>query len=54
MATPKHKNSCLRSHGIYNCGRHFLGHHYNTQFVSSMPCSKEEDFERSDAFSLYD
>ena len=31
MATPKHKNPCLRCHEIYSFGRPpFLGHHYYT------------------------
>ena len=28
MATPLHKNPCVRGHEIYSFGRPFLGHYY--------------------------
>ena len=30
MATPQHKNPCLRGHVIYNLSKPFFGHHHYT------------------------
>ena len=34
MATPYHQKTCPGGHEIYNFGRPFLGHHYNTLSLS--------------------
>ena len=43
-ATPYHKNPCPGDHAIYNFSRPFLGPHFYTYFVWTIPQSKEENY----------
>ena len=44
MATPLHKNPCLRGHKIYNFGKVFLGHHYYILGLSDLCVGVEKIF----------
>ena len=54
LATPSHRNPCPGGHGIYNFGKLSWSLLLYVQFVWNMPRSREEDFQRFNAFSLYD
>ena len=42
MTTPKHKNPCPGGDQIYNFGRLFLGHHYNTLSLFDLCLSEKK------------
>ena len=54
MAAPYQKNPYLWVNEIYNFGRPFLAHHYYILNLSYLyPGVEKKDFERNNAFSLY-
>ena len=51
MTTPKHKNPCPGNHEIYNFGRLFFGHHYNTFTLSGLcPSGEKKTLKRNNSF----